>query len=59
METSEKMLGIKDVKEALGVSDSTVRRLLKSKQIVSYRIGGQIKVKYQDLQDYLRKNKNQ
>jgi excisionase family DNA binding protein len=59
METIDKMLGIKELSEILGVSDSTVRRLLNAKQIPSYRIGGQIKVKRSDLDEYLNKQRKQ
>ncbi|OPX84570.1 MAG: Helix-turn-helix domain protein [Pelotomaculum sp. PtaB.Bin104] len=48
---------IKEVVEYLKVSESTVRRLLKSGELPYYRVGKHIRIKKNDL-ELLRKKKN-
>lgn len=47
------LMTIKQVAEALNVDPKTVRRLIKSGEIISHRIGGQHRISAADYERYL------
>jgi excisionase family DNA binding protein len=50
---SRRLYTIDEVAEVLKVSHSTVRRLIDSGHLKSVRIGGQIRIRQKDLDDYV------
>lgn len=48
------MLSIKKVAVQLDVSESTVRRLIGSNELPSYRIGGQVRIAEKDLEIFVK-----
>ena len=53
------LLTIQEVVEIMKISESTVRRLIKSGALPAYKIGkrGQLRVKQEELEEYLEKQK--
>ena len=51
----EELLSMREVCQELGMSKSWVYRRIRSKEIASIKLGHNIKVRRQDLQEYLRK----
>lgn len=47
------MLDVEEVMERLGVSDSTVRRLVKDGKLRAYRIGRRLKFKPEDIDRFV------
>lgn len=47
------LLSLPEVSEILGVSLSTLRRLIRKREIAAYRVGGQIRVDPRHLDTYL------
>lgn len=52
------LLSVKEVKEILQVGDSTLRRLVSSKKLKSYRVGGQLRFDPEDLKEFLKQCSN-
>jgi excisionase family DNA binding protein len=50
------MIDVKQVIERLGVSDSTVRRLVRDGKLRAYRVGRQLKFKLEDVERFLDQN---
>lgn len=48
---------LKEVSTKLAVSDITVRRLMDAGKLVYYKIGGQRRVSYIDLDNYLKQQR--
>lgn len=53
MEVSSKLLTVKEVAKILRVSDMTVYRLVKSRQISAIRVGKNYRVKESEVERYL------
>jgi excisionase family DNA binding protein len=53
----EELLSIPEVRQRLGMGKSWVYQRLKSGEIPSVRLGNNFKVKRQDLEEYIRKNR--
>lgn len=53
LDKSRRLYTIDEVAELLKVSHSTVRRLIDSGHLKSVRIGGQIRIRQRDLDDYV------
>lgn len=51
--TARRLYTIDEIAELLRVSHSTVRRLIDSGHLKSVRIGGQIRIRQRDLDDYV------
>ena len=49
------MLTLKQVADRLNVSESTVRKLVKSGQLKAVRVGVQIRITEESLEEYIRK----
>lgn len=52
------LLNIREVIEILNVSDSTIRRLVSTKELKCYKIGGQLRFKPDDIERYLNQTSN-
>lgn len=53
MEQQQEWLKAKDVAKILGTTDRTIARLVERGELVAYRIGGVLKFKPIDVQQYL------
>ena len=53
------MLSKKDVAEKLNVSTRTINRLIEREEIYYHRIGNVLRFTQEDIDDYLRRTKNQ
>ena len=47
------MLSLREVADRLGVSEMTVRRLVKRGELVAVRVGGQYRISEENLQRYI------
>ena len=56
-EPGEELLSIPEVRQRLGMGKSWVYQRLKSGELPSVRLGGNFKVRRQDLEEYIRKNR--
>jgi len=56
---TDPLLSINEVAKALNVDPKTVRRLIKSGELISHRIGHQHRISMADLQLYLKLNRGQ
>ncbi len=54
---SNKLLSVNDLIEYFNISKATAYRLINSRKITFYKIGGCIRFDKQDILDYLEKNK--
>ncbi len=54
----EELLTVEEVASKLKVSEETVKRLLRQKQLPGYKISGQWRISQTDLSAYLTKQKN-
>jgi excisionase family DNA binding protein len=54
-----KLLTLRDVARALRVSETTVRRLVRTGSIAAYKVGkrGQLRVREEDLESFLEKQR--
>lgn len=52
------LLDVGELAEYLGVSESTVYRMIRSKEIRAYKILGSWKFRIQDIEDYLESRTN-
>jgi len=52
-----KLLTPKDLALLLNVSQTTIYRIIESQKILFYKIGGSIRFKQADIEDYLDKNR--
>jgi len=50
------MIGIKEAKRRLNISDSTIRRWIKDGVIPHYKLGGRLKFKEEDIDAYIAAN---
>ena len=55
--TGDKMLSVKEVLDLLGVSRTTLYNLTKKGEIPSYQIGGSVKYKQSEIDDYIKRSK--
>jgi excisionase family DNA binding protein len=54
MATTKQLLSLAECARALGVSERTVRRLVATRQIPAYRVGGQWRVDLSEVREALR-----
>jgi excisionase family DNA binding protein len=54
----EDLLTVEDVANKLNVSEETIKRMLRQKQLPGYKISGQWRISQEDLLKYLAKQKN-
>ncbi len=57
MKEGDKMLSVNQVTEILGVSRTTLWNLTKRRDIPSYQIGGSVKYKKSEVNEYIQKQK--
>lgn len=53
-----KYIGIKEAREMLSISDSTIRRHITSGNIKAIKVGGQIRIKLDDINSYMEEYKS-
>jgi len=53
----EKLLNVDDLAQYLNVSKRTVHRLLKSSELPTYKIGGQLRFSQEEVADWLKRHK--
>jgi excisionase family DNA binding protein len=52
------LLSVKDVQERLGISESTLFRLLKRKELKGFKVGGRAwRFEESDIEDYIRRQR--
>ena len=52
-DTSAPMLTIDDVRSRLNISISTVRRLIRDRKLLAYRVGGRLRFKPEEVAAYI------
>ena len=59
MQTQERMYKVEDVQRRLGVGRATAYKLISSGEIPSYRVGRVLRVKPEDVDSFLARNRRE
>ena len=59
MQTQEPMYRVEDVRQRLGVGRATAYKLISKGEIPSYRVGRVLRVKPEDVDNYLARNRRE
>jgi excisionase family DNA binding protein len=55
----EKLLNIKEVQEALGISESTIFRLMKSRKLQGFKVGREWRFQEKDIDAFIARQRQQ
>jgi len=55
----EKLLNIKEVEEALGVSESTIFRLMKSRKLQGFKVGREWRFQEKDINEFIQRQREE
>lgn len=54
-----KLLNVKEVQEQLGISESTMFRLIRNKKLTGFKVGREWRFEESDIQDFIKKQREQ